>query len=226
MVITPVGFVPGVPIYTQVADRMRSRIRTGEWPLGYQLPGLQLLAEEYHCSWGTIRNAQQVLVEEGLLSPIRVGMPTTVISQPSGLSIPEVLARLLDIRRSLDEMIGGLQREGTERRRDQASRVFIRPQIRQAAESGARATIMAQVVNASDQPVHDLKINWHSGGAGWGHPGIEDRGTLMPHDVLTTQRDFPADANFEVSGAVITFRDAAGVSWLRKPDGELTEWPG
>jgi len=54
----------------------------------------------------------------------------------------------------------------------------------------------------------------------------EDRGTLMPHDVLTTQRAFPADANFEVSGAVITFRDAAGVSWLRKPDGELTEWPG
>jgi hypothetical protein len=48
----------------------------------------------------------------------------------------------------------------------------------------------------------------------------------MPHDVLTTQRDFPADANFEVSGAVITFRDAAGVSWLRKPDGEITEWPG
>jgi DNA-binding transcriptional regulator YhcF (GntR family) len=220
-----VAFVPGVPIYTQVADRMRQRIRAGQWPLGHQLPGLQALAEEYHCSWGTVRNAQQVLVEEGLLSPIRVGIPTTVVSQPSSLTIPEILARLLDIRRSLDETIGALQREGTERRRDQASRVFIRPQIHPAADGGPRARIIAQVVNASDQPVHDLKINWHSGGAAWGDPGIEDRGTLNPHDVLTAQRDFPADANFEVSGAVITFRDAAGVSWLRKPDGELTEWP-
>jgi DNA-binding transcriptional regulator YhcF (GntR family) len=220
------AFVPGVPIYTQVADQMRSRIRTGEWPLGYQLPGLQLLAGQYPCSWGTIRNAQQVLVEEGLLSPIRVGMPTTVVSQPSGLSTPEVLARLLDIRRSLDETIGALQREATERRRDQASCVFIRQEIREAGEGGSRATVIAQVVNTSDQPVHDLKIKWHSGSHPWGDPSIEDRATLMPHDALTAQLAFPADANFEVSGAVITFRDAAGASWLRKPDGELIEWPG
>jgi hypothetical protein len=38
-------------------------------------------------------------------------------------------------------------------------------------------------------------------------------------------RDFPSETNMAVSGAILRFRDSAGVRWIRRPDGGLSEQP-
>jgi hypothetical protein len=45
----------------------------------------------------------------------------------------------------------------------------------------------------------------------------------MPGDNATASRKFPPDSNMDVGGAVLRFRDAAGVVWMRRPDGGLIE---
>jgi hypothetical protein len=55
---------------------------------------------------------------------------------------------------------------------------------------------------------------------------------ILPGQKVTSKREFPQDVNIYACGAVLTFLDAAGVKWTRKPDdfvnqiaGELTEQP-
>jgi hypothetical protein len=48
----------------------------------------------------------------------------------------------------------------------------------------------------------------------------------MPGKEMTRVRQFPRDTNMTVSGAVLGFRDAAGVEWLRHREGELVEREG
>jgi len=216
---------PGVPIYVKIANDMRQTVKRGQWPVGYQLPGLHALAREYNCSWGTIRSAQQVLVEEGLLSPVRIGVPTSVVAQPSEPTISEVLSRLRDMRQTIDELIVAVQGEVTKRRQVQASHILIQQERRHPVQRDRQHKIIVQVTNASDQPVYDVKIKWHRGSAPWGEPSIEERGALPPQNLISSEREFPTDTDFEVSGAVVTFRDAAGITWLRRPDGELMGWP-
>ena len=55
-------------------------------------------------------------------------------------------------------------------------------------------------------------------------PPIDDRGPLLPQETVNSSREYPAATNFDVSGAVVTFQDADGANWLRRPDGELLEW--
>lgn len=207
----------GIPMYMQVADDMRRKISVGEWPTGYQLPGLQILADEYKCSWGTVRNAQQVLVGENLLSPIRIGMSTTVTARPSEPSLAQLADRLRDIKQGLDEIMIGLQRA-------QASRVLVQQEIGPKRGKSPVVQVAIHVINTGDQPVHDVKLKWHRGSAAWGDPPIDDRGSLLPQQTIDSSREYPAATNFGVSGAVVTFQDAEGATWLRRPDGELLEW--
>ncbi|MCU0514251.1 MAG: GntR family transcriptional regulator [Anaerolineae bacterium] len=58
------------PIYRQIQDWMRSRIQSGAWPEYYQLPAEIDLAAELKINRGTLRNAIQQLIEEGLLMRI------------------------------------------------------------------------------------------------------------------------------------------------------------
>lgn len=54
--------------YHEIADDLRERIRGGEFPVGAQLPGIADLQQRYGgVSLGTIRAAQQHLVEDGML---------------------------------------------------------------------------------------------------------------------------------------------------------------
>lgn len=55
-------------LYVEVADLMRSRIHTREWPPGAQLPALDALAAELDVALVTVRQAVALLEEEGLLS--------------------------------------------------------------------------------------------------------------------------------------------------------------
>lgn len=38
-------------------------------------------------------------------------------------------------------------------------------------------------------------------------------------------RDFPGETNMADSGALLRFRDSAGLRWIRRPDGGLSEQP-
>ncbi|WP_345475910.1 GntR family transcriptional regulator [Actinoallomurus oryzae] len=74
--------------YQEIADSLRSRIQAGEWPVGAMLPGINALQDVYVDEDGnrpglnTIRAAQQLLVEEGMLTT-RQGVGAIVTSAKS-----------------------------------------------------------------------------------------------------------------------------------------------
>ena len=53
--------------YVRVYEQLRRRIASGELPVGRQLPGISALEVEYGVSLTTIRAAQQMLVDEGMI---------------------------------------------------------------------------------------------------------------------------------------------------------------
>lgn len=55
--------------YHEIADDLRARIKAGEWKVGDKLPGISALQDQYKVekSLGTIRSAQQQLVNDGML---------------------------------------------------------------------------------------------------------------------------------------------------------------
>ncbi len=94
-----------------------------------------------------------------------------------------------------------------------------------AIPSVSKGTIV-RVENTSDQPVYDVKLIWHVNGervdAG---DNPEELGTLGPHtDSGDQYREVPEDANPDLFGATLVFRDAADVTWRRGPDGRLNEY--
>ncbi len=80
---------------------------------------------------------------------------------------------------------------------------------------GVIATVT--VVNTSDQPVYDTRLYWRPSPR-W--PNFDPLGTIMPGGKFEQQVKFPPEANV---GALLRFRDAAGITWTRTPDGILTE---
>ncbi|WP_439813807.1 GntR family transcriptional regulator [Zavarzinia sp. CC-PAN008] len=65
-------------LYGQLGSIMRSKIMSGEWPDGFEIPTLHELCEQYQVARVTARQATQMLVAEGLLSAQR-GRRTFVI---------------------------------------------------------------------------------------------------------------------------------------------------
>lgn len=57
-----------VPLYYQLQEIIRSRIESGQWQPGQQLPPEAELCEEFSLSRGTVRQALADLVREGLLN--------------------------------------------------------------------------------------------------------------------------------------------------------------
>ncbi|MFT3778950.1 MAG: GntR family transcriptional regulator [Ottowia sp.] len=75
-------FVPGATaLYAQLASLLRSRILGGEWAYGETIPSLQELSELYGLGRVTVRQALQILAEEGLISSQR-GRRTFVTYAP------------------------------------------------------------------------------------------------------------------------------------------------
>ena len=54
-------------LYTQVANVLRQRIRSGIWASGDQLPTLDVLEREFHVARVTLRQALNLLETEGLI---------------------------------------------------------------------------------------------------------------------------------------------------------------
>jgi len=68
--------------HLDIANALRERIRTGEFPVGTMLPGIADLQAEYDAALNTIRAAQGVLRDEGLLR-ITQGVGAEVIALPA-----------------------------------------------------------------------------------------------------------------------------------------------
>ena len=86
---------------------LRARIQNGEYPLGSQLPGISALQEEFDVpGLQTIRSAQQLLVEEGMLQT-RQGVGAFVTSTTS-LRQVDVMATLITVRDSASAAIAAL----------------------------------------------------------------------------------------------------------------------
>ena len=126
----------------------------------------------------------------------------------------------------LRESLGQRKRDAEEQRRAQASKVFISQRdSTMVFPTGRRSgpAIAATVVNSSDQPIYDAELYWRRGSAGHGDPNPEILSAVMPGAEIIKGRSFPKGTNLDVSGAVLRFRDAAGIRWIRRPDGGLTE---
>jgi hypothetical protein len=82
--------------------------------------------------------------------------------------------------------------------------------------------LTVHIQNAGTEPVHDVEIRWQTGSQSAGQP---DRiPVLAPETEETRSREIPPGSS--QFGAIVTFRDAAGLSWHRKPDtGELALLP-
>ena len=86
-----------IPLYVQVADVMRHRIKRGLWPRGQMLPSLEQLMAEFQVARVTVRQAIQLLAAEGLLSPER-GRGTFVTAEPGA-------QRRLLVQTTLDDLV-------------------------------------------------------------------------------------------------------------------------
>lgn len=102
------GIVSGMSRYHEIAADLRVRIRAEEFPVGAQLPGISALQEHYGgVSLGTIRAAQQHLVEDGMLRTEQ-GRGAFVTATESRRDL-DVLATLSGARAGLDVALEALR---------------------------------------------------------------------------------------------------------------------
>jgi len=71
-----------LPRYLEVAKLLRQRITRGQWQVGDRLPSLQELVKEFDVARVTVRQAMDLLVHEGLVSP-QQGRGTFVTAVPT-----------------------------------------------------------------------------------------------------------------------------------------------
>ncbi|MGP3914258.1 GntR family transcriptional regulator [Nonomuraea sp. 10N515B] len=60
-------WLTGGRVYTQIADRLRARIRSGEFPSGTALPSEAELCRAFGVARNTVRRGLAILEDEGLL---------------------------------------------------------------------------------------------------------------------------------------------------------------
>lgn len=100
------------PLYMQLADHLRRQISSGAWAAGYRLPPELELAGQLSVSRGTVRQAMDLLVNQGLLQRVPgrgtfVTAPETrVRSQLIGIVVPYLRDSLtIDIMRGAESML-------------------------------------------------------------------------------------------------------------------------
>lgn len=100
--------------YHDLADRLRERIRSGEFALGDKLPSISEIQKAYGVhSLNTVRAAQQKLAEEGLLET-RQGAGAFVIGTES-LETVDVRRELAAARDRLTTVLAALDSQGRHR---------------------------------------------------------------------------------------------------------------
>ena len=110
-----------------------------------------------------------------------------------------------------------------ERRRAQAVQVFTgAPQPAGSAEQGGPITgTVPYARNASDLPVYDAQF-WYPDYSGLSGP--DHLGMILPGKKHYSRSGrIYSSRDLAISLIILTFRDAAGVPWIRMPDGALRE---
>ena len=96
--------------YREIHEDLRARITGGEFGVGQQLPTIPVLQEHYQVPGpNTIRQAQQLLVDDGLIET-RQGVGAFVVSVTPRPRETDVLAELYDARAALTRAITALER--------------------------------------------------------------------------------------------------------------------
>lgn len=96
--------------YREIAADLRTRIAGGEFAPGDQLPSIQALMEHYQVpGLNTIRQAQQLLVDDGLVET-RQGVGSFVMRTEPVPRPVDVLAELRAARSALNRAIGALEK--------------------------------------------------------------------------------------------------------------------
>jgi len=85
----------GSALYAQIAEAMRLRILSGQWPIGHRLLPEPDLAVEIGVSRGTLRKAIAALIQDGLLSQLP-GRGTFVTALPEPPPVAQRLSTLAE----------------------------------------------------------------------------------------------------------------------------------
>lgn len=84
----------GEALHAQIADAVRLRIRSGEWPPGHRLRPEPELAKEIGVSRGTLRRGLSELIADGLLT--QVPGRGTFVAGAAGPPMPQLLSTLAE----------------------------------------------------------------------------------------------------------------------------------
>ncbi|MFE7933906.1 winged helix-turn-helix domain-containing protein [Streptomyces sp. NPDC057456] len=74
--------------HREVADELRTRIRTGVLRPGQRMPTQAKLADEFGVERGAVRQALRILQSEQLLTNVSKGSPATVAARPGPVGLP------------------------------------------------------------------------------------------------------------------------------------------
>ncbi|MDQ0684671.1 DNA-binding transcriptional regulator YhcF (GntR family) [Streptomyces achromogenes] len=77
-----------LPSHREVADELRTRIRTGVLRPGQRMPTQAKLAKEFGVERGAVRQALRILQSERLLTNVSKGSPATVAGRPGAAGLP------------------------------------------------------------------------------------------------------------------------------------------
>ena len=91
------------PKYRRIADDLRARIESGEYPLDAQLPTKAEMMAGYGAAIGTIDNALKVLAREGLVESVQ-GVGTFARKPREAEPSPEFRELVAQIRLLTDRM--------------------------------------------------------------------------------------------------------------------------
>ena len=95
--------------YRDIASDLKHRIAGGEFPVGGQLPSISDLMEHYRVpGLNTIRQAQQLLVDDGMIET-RQGVGAFVLRTEPQPRPVDLLAELRAARASLNRAIAALE---------------------------------------------------------------------------------------------------------------------
>ena len=95
--------------YRDIADDLRRRIAEREFPVGSQIPGITALQKRYEASLGTVRAAQEILRDEGLLRTAQ-GEGSFVLALPESAPV-DVLGKLRAAQAAITAAIEALEND-------------------------------------------------------------------------------------------------------------------
>jgi DNA-binding GntR family transcriptional regulator len=100
--------------WREVADDLRARVVRGEFPIGGQLPSIQQLQQQYEVAGqNTIRQAQTLLVNEGLLEAQQGVGVFVIATTPRAAGVEQLLVEMRTARAAVDRAIALLERTAT-----------------------------------------------------------------------------------------------------------------